>query len=209
MQIVLAEKSTTIGFGIFIWESEERRSNRYGTFNLVDQDYNNTVTVENKLDEAVIAKLKNKRVKLIATVIENRASGHIGDMFLKVYPSMPELNERIVLGVGKFFSEKNACGLAIGLKPKDKRSELWLDPRVLYRLHDQTVEISYELTSEDDHVVKSFEDFSEGVQLTDDGLFQSKGKGIVGVKRTMNFAPVEGAEHCFEAYWVDEPLTDK
>lgn len=45
------------------------------------------------------------------------------------------------------------CGLAfaegdaVGLRPLDGRETDWLDPHVLYRLHDQTVALRLELAA--------------------------------------------------------------
>jgi hypothetical protein len=37
---------------------------------------------------------------------------------------------------------------AVVLRPGDPRDELWIDPRKLYRLHDQTVELLIEETED-------------------------------------------------------------
>jgi hypothetical protein len=79
-------------------------------------------------------------------VVETRQSGHLGDWFHGIGPTTPEQGEIILLGEGAFFSEKSedlGC-LQVGLRPADKRQEFWLDPKALYRAHDQTVELYFE-----------------------------------------------------------------
>lgn len=166
-----------IGMGIFGWEGTERRTSRYGSFVLLDQDYNQTVTVDTSEDQAVLKALKGKRVKITCVVKESRKSGHVGDVFLRVFPSQPDVGEEIVLGVGTLATSPSFDPLRtqIGLRPSDRRSELWMDPRKLYRLHDQTVEVFIEETREPEHVVEPFSGQNEsGTQDLGDGTFQMK-----------------------------------
>ena len=137
-----------VGYGILSWDGSERRSNRYGAVVLDGQDYHCSSTVEVRLDPEAVAALESKRVRLWAVVVEARESGHIGDMFLKIKPSKPEVGEVIELGVGVFRAEPAPWGglTQVVLVPGDGRKELWIDPRALYRGHDQTVELHAELT---------------------------------------------------------------
>ena len=136
--------------GVFGWDSTERRSNRYGSVHISDTPYDEGPTDEVFFDLDTIAKLKGERVNLTVEVITARESGHIGDLFLKVFPSTPDVGEVVDLGVGILDSANGYDGSPdIILKPNDGRRELWIDPRKLYRLHDQTVKVYAELTFAD------------------------------------------------------------
>ena len=140
-----------LGQGIFSWIGGERRSNRYGFVCLDTVDFNNTTKVTVEFDEAAAAGLESKRVKLSAKVIETRDSGHVGDLSLNIIPERPEVGEIVELGVGNFVVNPPAWDEAstqVGLMPEDGRQQLWIDPRRLYRLHDQTVELLAEETQE-------------------------------------------------------------
>ncbi|MDO8425538.1 MAG: hypothetical protein Q7T01_03420 [bacterium] len=137
-----------IGRGILSWLLGERRSGRYGTVVLCEQNYAETVRCERQLDEEVVRRLVGKRGSLVAEVLESRPSGHVGDFFHVVFPSQPEVGERVVLGVGHFFSEESECGRQVGVSPEDGRVDLWLDINALYRVHDQTVRLLLEVVQE-------------------------------------------------------------
>lgn len=135
-----------VGQGIFTWGGSERRSDRYGNFHLDVRDYSNTATAIAELDLAALRPLEGQRVGLVCRVRENRASGHIGDLFHGIYPTMPEVGEEIRLGpgilrIGLVKAWDRTVTTSIGLEPADGRGHLWLDPRALFRLHDQTVDL--------------------------------------------------------------------
>jgi hypothetical protein len=140
---------TLVGKGIFTWDKRERVSNRYGSFFLSFESYEGEKT---KLDLDsfgilnldLINNLNNKKVKVTCKVIETRKSGHIGDLFLKIFPSIPEINEIIEFDGILNITIDQEMGLCFILKPEDNRRELWIDPRKLYKLHDQTVEVYLE-----------------------------------------------------------------
>jgi hypothetical protein len=89
-------------------------------------------------------------------VVESRPSGHAGDLFRKILP--PEqptpVGTVIDLGEGELFvwHENDdgfpTGGIHIGLRPDDGRKTDWFDPNLLYRLHDQTLEIFIEPISD-------------------------------------------------------------
>jgi len=120
-----------LGTGVLDWEREERISDRYG---LVELFLRPGELV--KLDR--IAQPLHGR--LVAVVREVRRSSHIGDLFHAVKPTIPEIDERIELGTGTIFFEDDA----VGLRPDDGRSTLWLNIHVLYRVHNQTVTLYFE-----------------------------------------------------------------
>jgi len=153
--------------GIFQWDGAERRTDRYGTFVIVAHDEDTAFDRDGVkhvfsdweadekdafLDTAKVARYVGKRTRITARVINTRQSRHIGDLFRGIKPSMPDIGEEIDLGAGEFFTEPSTwpaggcCGeIFIGLRPDDGRADDWFDPRKLYRLHTQTVEIALEV----------------------------------------------------------------
>lgn len=147
----------TIGSGIFTWCSSERRSGRYGTFFLAPSDFEERVQADVHLDVAALRALEGRNVRIALRILESRPSGHLGDQFLKVFPGTPpDVGSVIELAVGRLLladhSHHNVryhpTQVGIGTAPSDGRAELWLDPRILYVLHDQTVELLIEETAD-------------------------------------------------------------
>jgi hypothetical protein len=134
--------------GIFDWPRGERVSDRYGMIGLTISDYGKTVTETVKLDRAGLEGLRRQRVHITARVLAARDSGHIGDMFRGIFPSRPEVGEVVDLGEGKLMVGDVDGWLVFGLVPDDGRDSDWFDPRKLYRLHDQTVELDIEVVAE-------------------------------------------------------------
>ncbi len=178
-----------VGFGIFTWNGEERRSQRYGFFALLSSNYNEDVRCSVELDREALNAFAGQRVRILAVVRATRESGHIGDMALKIKPSQPELGEEIELGVGTLQLEASPLmeGLVIGLQPSDGRHVFWLDPRKLYRLHDQTVDLYIETTSQSEHAAPDIRPTEEGVVSTGDGdgSFQVVGRMPIKVRPTV------------------------
>lgn len=165
--------------GIFSWDGQERRSNRYGSFFLETQNCEETATATQHYDLNALHALAGKRVSCWCRIVEARKSGHIGDMFLGVFPRMPQAGEEILVGVGVLGVVPNWDGSlahpALVLAPEDGRDELWIDPRVLYRLHDQTVELYMEETAQPCTQVMPFLRLDDkGVEDLGDGTFQAK-----------------------------------
>ena len=118
-----------LGKGVLTWYPGERKSDRYGAVWLMKNDGNK---VELRSVEGF--------GELWALVKETRESHHIGDLFRGFVPTTPEVGEKIKLGKGMIFLED----FAVGLTPEDGRGADWLDPKALYRVHDQTVELYFE-----------------------------------------------------------------
>ena len=72
-----------------------------------------------------------------------RESNHIGDLFHGFMPKTPEIGEVIELGEGNVFYDIDEFGENIGLKPSDNRKTFWLNPKMLYRCHSQTVDVYF------------------------------------------------------------------
>jgi hypothetical protein len=142
---------TLLAHGTLSWNSAERRSDRYGEIYLDADAYSEPKVSIPTYDTKVGNALVGKRVRLIAKVTKARPSGHVGDLFLGIKPSQPEVGEEIDLGVGIF--EQGSVDWSpmttIMLKPGDGRETFWFDPRKLYRLHDQTIDMFIEETTDD------------------------------------------------------------
>jgi len=126
-----------VGTGIFGWPPYERKSDRYGFFFL---DSGKAC-----LETKNVLGLVGRRVRLSAVVIEARDSKHVGDLFHGIFPSRPSVGEVVDMGTGTLSLGPKSDGtqgeMVIGLVPEDGREYFWIDPRKLYRLHDQTVEL--------------------------------------------------------------------
>lgn len=166
---------TLIARGILGWDAPERRENRYGAINIAAAPYAKGPVTEVIFDREVASHLAGSKVRLTAVVREARTSGHCGDLALGIKPSTPEVGESIVLGVGALALGRNHNGEpTVILMPDDGRTELWIDPRLLYRLHDQTVELHVEPTEEPCSPAPDLSPPAEGMVSTGDGYFQVK-----------------------------------
>lgn len=123
-----------IGVGVLNWRRAERIDDRYGSFCLF----------KDAISEESIPLVKlDGYGKLIAKVIDVRESDHIGDLFHGFFPKKPEVGEVIELGEGNVFYDEDEDGETIGLQPSDNRETFWLNPKMLYRCHSQTVEVYF------------------------------------------------------------------
>lgn len=139
-----------LGHGILSWDGAERRSDRYGSFALISGSaFDSKSSVVVSLNKELLKSLIGKRVRVVCTATETRKSGHVGDLFHGIMPSTPEVGEEICLGVGIMGSEIGWDGSpTIMLVPDDGRTRFWIDPRLLYRLHEQTVSVHVEETDD-------------------------------------------------------------
>jgi hypothetical protein len=133
------EETDTIelGLGQLWWPRSERQTDRYGTvFLLTGSDADTYVSFQN----APVG----QPGRLLAVVVETRRSGHCGDIARSLAPTTPTVGEEITLGAGTLFTETDAdldVPNAVGLAADDHRDADWLDPRALYRCHNQTVRL--------------------------------------------------------------------
>lgn len=123
-----------LGTGRLNWRRHERIGDRYGSVCLMHEEDEGTFDLPKHTGYG----------KLIAIVKENRDSAHIGDLFHGFFPEKPEVGEVIELGEGDIFFSRDEYGDTVGLKAKDKRLTFWLNPKALYRCHNQTVELYFE-----------------------------------------------------------------
>lgn len=187
-----------IGKGIFGWGGLDRQTRRYGGVQLEGQDYEQNATSEVEVNQEAILSLQG-RVRLYGKVIESRVSGHVGDKFIKVKPTQPEVGEIVELGVGHLGLEPCAYSSipCILLKPEDGRREFWMDPHKLYRLHDQTVELYAEETELPCHDAPHFE-VESGIKANGDGSFQVSGLNPDEIGKVLpKVQKVQGMEHTF------------
>ena len=124
-----------IGNGIVSWNKVERQSDRYGTISMFNTG---------KLFIDTINKYLDKQGKLICEILETRASYHIGDLYHGFFPQTPKIGDMIELGNGKLFIEKDEY-YSVGLSPVDNRATFWLDPKKLYNIHNQTINLFFEV----------------------------------------------------------------
>lgn len=138
-----------IGRGILTWDMSERISDRYGAVYVVNSGNSLTPTID-FAPMAVRLEHLGLRCALKVHVIETRDSTHIGDLFRGVSPTRPEVGETIILGTGLLFTERGmdrgTAYMRVGVRPfDDDRETDWLDIKALYRSHEQTVELYYEV----------------------------------------------------------------
>ncbi len=172
-----------VGFGIFMWDAIERRSNRYGSFFMADAPYDGSLTVTPRLDDLMA--LVGKRVRVACKVVESRVSVHIGDLFLDITPTRPNVGEVIELGVAELgLGTADDGKTSILMYPEDRSRDLWIDPRKFYRLHDQTVELYIEPTDAPlSPRVMCFDGASDGIKADGEGGIQTKNVDPATVKR--------------------------
>ncbi len=130
-------ETIVLGRGIFNWPRTERVSDRYGLVGLYEDDKAFRISEDCR-------KHLGKRGRLVAVILETRQSGHIGDFFRGIFPSTPNVGDKFTLGEGTLFETVIGGGWFYGLKPDEERESDWLDPHILYRCHDQTVELTFE-----------------------------------------------------------------
>ena len=167
-----------IASGVLSWHKRERVSNRYGGFFLDEVPYNGQTPVcKPAFNKEAIRPFQGKHVKLTAKVIDARKSGHVGDFALGIFPSQPEIGEEIELGIGPLNVYEEGDFNCFSLLPSfDNRQELWLDPRKLYRLHDQTIELYAEFSHAPCHMAPDLKEAESGTVST--GPEEGGGFGI-------------------------------
>jgi hypothetical protein len=126
--------TTTLGKGTLNWFRGERICDRYGAIHLESPDgyaaYENAPA--------------GTTGTIVARILQTRPSSHIGDLFRGIGPSASQVGEEIELGTGELFTYREEGGIpVIGVKPADGRETDWMDPRALYRCHNQTVRLEF------------------------------------------------------------------
>ena len=165
-----------LGQGILTWDRYERKFNRYGSVALQGATYYEDARAQCGWFEEPLERLTGKRVRLTATVLESRKSRHVGDTFLHVFPTQPTVGEVIDFGIGILEPTSNAeDDRIVMLRPEDGRQMLWIDPRKLYRAHDQTVLLFAEETEQPCSAAPTgFDTADSGAEDLGGGAFQVK-----------------------------------
>ena len=132
----MEHRRVLMGKGILNWPTKERVGDRYGLVGL----WSVAALSFKDLLSFDIEPLEGIKGKLVVKVIEARESQHIGDLYHGFYPTTPDVGEEIILGEGSVFYEDGFVGLA----PDDGRRTFWLEPKKLYRAHQQLVELYFE-----------------------------------------------------------------
>lgn len=127
-----------IGQGSLNWNGGERISDRYGYIGLFDE--NNEDHLMDFSEES--KKLKGRHGSFRVEVVEYRRSDHIGDLFRGFSPEKPD-KETYMLGTGTLSFTTIGEWEYIGLVPDDGRSDNWLDPEVLYKVHTSIVKLYF------------------------------------------------------------------
>lgn len=142
---------TTIGRGRLTWNGRERRSDRYGAVKLMKDGNSLSASVE-WAPLHIPEEWREKRVRLLARVLETRQSTHIGDLFRGVYPRTPIVGEVISLGEGilRLGRDPSDDTDTVELVPLDWRTHDWMLIRGLYDTHEQTVELIAEALADGD-----------------------------------------------------------
>lgn len=140
----MQEHAILIGRGSLSWPRIERVSDRYGAIGLYNSNSKEEIVTQGAhLNMEIIKDCAGKKGQLIAKVTETRKSTHIGDLFRGFFPATPFLNEEILLGEGDLFHQVEDGVDVVGLHPADGRNSDWLNPEMLYRAHEQTVELYF------------------------------------------------------------------
>ena len=131
--------------GVLTWHAKERRSDRYGGIGLLERA---PASIDDDDVPCVsLAKLRpliGRTVKVTAWVREARESFHIGDIARGISAKgRAKVGEPIDLGQGELIDVEIADDMEQFLFCRDGREKKndWIDPRLLYRLHNQTVDV--------------------------------------------------------------------
>ena len=123
-----------IGTGQLTWARHERVSDRYGTVQLFSEG--EVLPLEGSYHAG-------KTGHLVVEVLETRQSEHVGDLFRGIFPTTPSVGDQMTLGEGKLFFDSDEDGDVVGVEPADGRDSDWMNPKTLYRAHQQTVRLIF------------------------------------------------------------------
>lgn len=139
-----------LGTGVLTWARGERVSDRYGSVFLMPEgqdslNHGDRGPYAATSDDPIIDLTRvDGQGRLIAEVLKTRQSTHIGDLFRGLSPTTPQVGDRLILGEGTIWFLSEEWGDQVGLSPDDDRDADWLDPHVLYQVHEQTVRLLFE-----------------------------------------------------------------
>lgn len=170
-------KPTILASGIFMWFGSERQTDRYGAFYASPENFDNDVKVTVKVYRSNVDKFIGKRVRIIAEVTENRTSGHAGDSFHDLLPNPAKVGSKVEVGIGTLTTEEKEGHVFLIVSPDDGRKEFWMNPKRFFELHDQTVKIYAEETTDPaPEVFKGKPVVGDQAIVNGDGTLQTKTK---------------------------------
>ena len=138
--------SITLGSGVFSWNRYERVTDRYGSVLLLPEggDSRSLLPQPSQINRELAKQCDGLKGKLSVKVTATRESTHIGDFCRGLVPKTPKVGATIKLGEGVFFIEPAIeGGVQIGVRPADGRASDWLNPKALYRAHEQSVHLIF------------------------------------------------------------------
>ncbi len=155
------QREILIGEGYLDWRSQERQTDRYGAVSLSKRrgiyrpDLGRLPGARLLEGIAELASVRKNSVDLskapvssygilIANILESHVPQHVGDLIRGIKPEPPLPGERLELGEGVLFLERDIYGQTIGVKPLDDRPNDWMDPQTLYKAHLQKVALIFE-----------------------------------------------------------------
>jgi hypothetical protein len=131
-----------LAIGILSWPRFERVTDRYGTVMIGESLDGVKDTARPHCKTFTVP--AGEHGALCAEVLESRASRHIGDIVRGFYPHQTPRGSIRLLGRGRLFTETTEDGSqTVGVQPDDGRESDWMNPRVLYDLHEHTVRLFF------------------------------------------------------------------
>jgi len=138
------DSAILMGTGIVGWPVAERESGRYGYIAL----YPN---MDPKAKALYFKRLEYEVGTLGAVVIHTRKKESSGDLKRGFIPTIPEVGSKFILGKGILWSpgyvkfKSKGDPRCLGLKPiiNELQPKDWLDPKVLYKIVNQTCKIYF------------------------------------------------------------------
>lgn len=124
-----------LGSGILGWHSNERHTDRYGAVHLSYGTPQQATFADAPVGSVGVLSARVVKVVRPASDFDTRHG---------LIP-IPE-GETVVLGDGLLFREEYNQGklVCIGVEPSDGRVENWMNPKVLYRIDGQHVELHFD-----------------------------------------------------------------
>ena len=138
MEVAVTDVTLT---GVLCWQAKERRSDRYGGLMVLNGD---GPTECESVGLEPLHPLVGRHVKIVAKVLEARESYHIGDLFRQIFPKTPKVGQVFELGTGTIIEidrQDEPEQFIFRRDGVDENDSDWIDPRLLYQLHNQTVEL--------------------------------------------------------------------
>lgn len=137
-----------LGTGVLSWDRHERVNDRYGGVMLMaDAPARPLASLMMEPDPPAtdFADAPVGQVGTLVAVVEDcRPSHHIGDLYRGFSPRpRAKTGARLVLGHGTLGREEADGYVQVTLRPRERRTKDWLNPRHLYALHESLVRLLF------------------------------------------------------------------